>query len=108
MNYAQQLLREDLVSCAQLRFSLGEPDPFRLRHRGALREVVGSVVRARMSKKQAAAHLSAWTQEHIDPGERERFRETAESELLSLHEGNFARYQVRPSEFAAWQEAWGK
>jgi hypothetical protein len=93
---------------AAVRQSLGEPDPLRLRHRGALREVVGSVIRARMNKKQAAAHVSAWTQEHIDPGERERFRETAESELLSLHEGNFARYQVRPSEFAAWREAWGK
>jgi hypothetical protein len=36
------------------------------------------------------------------------FREVAESELLSLHEGNFARYQIRPAEFAAWREAWGK
>ena len=50
--------------------------------------------------------MSAWTQEHIDPGERERFQKTAENELLSLHEGNFARYQIRPSEFTAWQEDW--
>lgn len=86
--------------------SLGEPDPFRLRHRAALREVVGAVVRARMDKKQATKHVSTWTNQHIDTAERERFRETAESELLSLHEGNFARYQIRPSEFAAWREAW--
>ena len=26
-------------------------------------------------------------------------KQTAESELLALHEGNFARYQIRPSEF---------
>jgi hypothetical protein len=31
----------------------------------------------------------------------------AESDLLGLHEGNFARYQLRPAEFAAWQEVWG-
>ena len=91
---------------AAVRQSLGEPDPFRLRHRSALREVVGMVIRGRMEKKQASAHLGAWTQEHIDPEERERFRETAESELVSLHEGNFARYRIRPSEFAAWQQAW--
>jgi hypothetical protein len=30
----------------------------------------------------------------------------AEFDLLSLHEGNFARLQIRPSEFAAWQVAW--
>jgi len=34
------------------------------------------------------------------------FREIAEDELLALHEGNFARYQVRPSEFQAWQQVW--
>jgi len=92
---------------AAVRQSLGEPDPFRLRHRAALREVVGAVVRGRMDKKQAAKHVTTWTSEHIDAAERERFRETAESELLGLHEGNFARYQIRPSEFAAWREVWG-
>jgi hypothetical protein len=91
---------------AAVRQSLGEPDPFRLRHRTALREVVGAVVRGRMNKKQGAAHVSAWAQERIAQQERERFREVAESELLGLHEGNFARYQIRPSEFAAWREAW--
>ena len=85
---------------AAVRQSLGEPDPFRMQHRTALREVVGAAVRGRMDKKQAAAYVSRWTQA------RERFREVAERELLSLHERNFARYRVRPSEFAAWQEVW--
>jgi hypothetical protein len=91
---------------AAVRQSLGEPDPFRLRHRTALREVVAAVVRGRMDKKQAVAHLRNWTQKHVDAEEREQFQETAESELLSLHEGNFARYQIRPSEFEAWREVW--
>ena len=98
--------RRSAARYAAVRQSLGEPDPFRMRHRMALREVVGEVVRGRMDKKQAAAHVGAWTREHVDQEEYERFREIAERELLSLHEGNFARYRVRPSEFAAWQEAW--
>jgi hypothetical protein len=93
---------------AAVRQSLGEPDPFRLRHRTALREIINAVVRGRMNKKQATAHVSEWTRENIDHEERERFREIAESELLSLHEGNFARYQIRPSEFTAWQAVWTK
>ena len=92
---------------AAVRQSLGEPDPFRLRHRAALREVVGDVIRRRMNKKQASAHVNTWTRTHVEPDEQEQFQETAESELLGLHEGNFARYQIRPSEFAAWREAWG-
>jgi hypothetical protein len=32
----------------------------------------------------------------------------SESELVNLHEGNFARYQIRPSEFEAWQRVWSE
>lgn len=91
---------------AAVRQSLGEPDPFRLQHRAALRHIIGEVIRARMDRKAAAAHVAKWVKENVAPAERERFRETAESELLSLHEGNYARYEIRPAEFAAWQQAW--
>ena len=83
-------------------------DPFRLRHWAALRELAGAAVRGRMDKKQAAVFVGAWTQEHIGEQEREWFRAVAERELLSLHEGNFARYQITPAEFAAWQDVWSR
>ena len=35
-----------------------------------------------------------------------RFARVVEAELMSLHEGNFARYQIRPSEFVAWRAVW--
>jgi Fic/DOC family protein len=94
---------------AAVRQSLGEPDPFRFKHKAALRQIVGDVVRGRMDKKNAASYIAAWVEKNgIDAAEREKFRDLAESELVSLHEGNFARYQIRPSEFEAWQEAWGE
>ena len=93
---------------AAVRQSLGEPDPFRLRHRAALRSVVADVVRGGMDKKSASAHVAAFARQTIDETEREKFREIAEVELLALHEGNFARYQIKPSEFAAWQKVWSK
>jgi len=86
---------------ASVQQSLGEPDPFRLRHRDALRTIVGEVVRGRMERRDATAHVAAWTKAHIDAGEREDFREVAKSKLLALQDGNFARYQIRPSEFAS-------
>ena len=91
---------------AAVRQSLGEPDPFRLQHREALRQIVGEVIRSRRDRKTAAAHIATWVQEHIAPADRERFREMAESELLGLHEGNYARYEIKPGEFAAWREVW--
>ena len=91
---------------AAVRQSLGDPDPFRMRHRTTLRELVSVVVRGCMDTGQAAAAIEAWVGKTIAEQERERFREMVERELLSLHEGNFARYRIKPSEFAAWQEAW--
>lgn len=91
---------------AAVRQSLGEPDPFRLQYRNALRELIGEVVRGCMDRKEAAAHIVSWTKANIDPADRERFREIAESELLSLHQGNYARYRIRPAEFDAWRRVW--
>ena len=91
---------------AAVRQSLGEPDPFRFKHKAALRQVVADVVRGAMDKKSAAAHIASWVDKNITEADRERFRDMAEAELLSLHEGNFARYQIRPSEFEAWQKIW--
>lgn len=91
---------------AAVRQSLGEPDPFRLEYRAQLRDIVAGAIRSRMSRKQAATHIAEWARDRIPPPDREKFRAIAEDELLGLHEGNFARYQVRPSEFRAWAEVW--
>jgi len=109
-----ELLRDVFVwACARsaarytaVRQSLGEPDPFRFKYRDALRTVIGEIVRTGMGRKAAAARIASWAQVHVEPADRERFAETAETELLSLHEGNFARYRIRPAEFADWKKAW--
>lgn len=93
---------------AAVRQSMGEPDAFRLQYRTELRELVGGVVRAGMGRQQATERIAGWTVEHIPQQDRERFRGIAEGELLGLHEGNFARYQIKPSEFEAWGKIWNQ
>ena len=91
---------------AAVRQSMGEPDPFRLRYREQLRDVVRDVVRGAMSRQATRAHLVTTSRQFIPTADQDQFAEVAETELLGLHEGNFARYLVRPSEFAAWQQIW--
>jgi hypothetical protein len=91
---------------AAIRQTTGDPDPFRLRHRQALKQVVAHVIREAMGRKEAAGHIASWTLDHIPETDRARFIEIAETELISIHDGNFARYQVRPSELSAWKTAW--
>ena len=91
---------------AAVRQSVGEPDPFRLRYREQLRDLIADLVRARVGRKEAAARIAAWSQKEIQSDGRRRFAELVETELLSLHEGNYARYRIRPSEFEAWRQIW--
>ena len=71
---------------AAVRQSLGEPDPFRMRHRSALREVVGAVVRERMNKKQATVHVSARARELVDEQERPGFSRSPRENSLDCTE----------------------
>ena len=89
-----------------VRQSLGEPDPMKLRYRDELREIIAGVVLGTMGRKDAIVHIAEWANDHIAADDREAFREMAETELMSLHEGNFARYRIRPSEYRAWKEVW--
>ena len=91
---------------AAVRQSLGEPDPFRLRYREQFRELIASLVRMRVSRKDVATRIADWSKKEIGPSDRQYFAEIVEAELVGLHEGNFARYQIRPSEFAAWRQIW--
>lgn len=91
---------------AAVRQSLGEPDPFRLKHRAALREVIQTIAIERLGRKAAFIRIADWARMNIEFNERNQFREVAENEILGLHEGNFARYQIKPSQFKEWQEVW--
>lgn len=109
-----ELLRDVFVwaykrSCARysaVRQSLGEPDPFRIRHRSLIAATVTEVVRSRMSKGQAIEFVRGRADGQVPDEDKERLIEVTETQLMSLHEGNIARYRLRPSEFQAWQEVW--
>lgn len=85
------------------RQELGEPDPFRLRYRSALIEVVGAIVKQAMPDE--TGYLRAWAAHNIPEEDQPKFLDMVRSELNALHEGNIARFRIRPSEFSTWQEA---
>lgn len=88
-----------------VRRSLGEPDPFRVRYREQIAAAVAEVVRAGLDKKAAAACVRQKSAT-VPESDRARFSEIVETELMSLHEGNIARYRIRPSEFGEWRQGW--
>ena len=109
-----ELLRDVFVwayerSCARysaVRQSLGSPDLFRLHHRALIAGAVMAVVRGGMAKKAATAFIRQCATDKVAQESRARFVEVVETELMSLHDGNIARYRLRPSEFQAWRTTW--
>jgi len=93
-------------SCARygaVQASLGEPDPFRLRYRTEIKAIVRQVVLAGKSVIEAEEPIRAYAQAKLPKETWTRFLTVVETELTSLHDGNYARYQLRPSEFSAWK-----
>lgn len=91
-----------------VRESLGDPDPFRLRHRALIGSFVREVVQQVMDKGKAARWISIEAGKQVDEAARARFIEVVETELVSLHEGNIARFRLRPGEFGRWSEQWSQ
>ena len=91
---------------ATVRESLGEPDPFRLRHRTRIGELVRGIVNGNRHGEEARA----WLLPHLNPdgeltpAESRRLHEVVELELAALHNGNIARFRLRPQQFAEWMK----
>ena len=86
--------------------ALGQPDPFRSHYRDLIRRAVCEVVQHKMNKLKGSQFISKLANESVPSEDRNRFIEIAEIEVSSLHEGNFARFRIRPSEFFEWQREW--
>jgi Fic family protein len=84
-----------------VRDSLPEPDPFRLRYRNALTEIVGDIVRGRIAQSEVAIADSA--RPMVEAADIPAFTQMVLREIAGLHEGNIARYRLRPSEFQQWR-----
>lgn len=109
-----ELLRDVYVwayerSCARYsaaRQSIGKPDLFRLKYREVVGRTVAEVVRNKMDKTTANAHIERRAAEELPQSNQARFNEVVATELTTLHEGNIARYQLRPSEYRDWLDNW--
>jgi hypothetical protein len=104
-----ELLRDVFVwayerSCRRyktVRDSLPEPDRFRLKYRDALIEVVGEIIRRGL--KPTVEEIDALAVPLVLAEDLEQFRNLVLVEIARLHEGNIARFRLRPNEFRRWQ-----
>ncbi len=90
---------------AAIQQSIGEPDHFRMKYREEMKSLIFSIV---TNSLDAPSALKTIQQEArlIPKEDIARFIEAVETELLSLHEGNIARYKIRNADYEKWKKAW--
>ncbi len=79
-----------------------QPDPFYLVNRSLIHEVVRAMVVQLVEDLEEFADTAAVDRFEAGP-DRARFVAAVLTQIRSLHEGNYARLQIRPSEFERWQ-----
>lgn len=80
-----------------------EPDPLRIKYREALIRAVQSVVKGLLPPSRSVIAKEA--RAHAAKADLAAFRAMLTAALHGLHDGNIARYRLRRSEIAAWQQA---
>lgn len=85
--------------------SLGEPNLLKLKYRNPIREIVSSIILEQVVGAEIVQRVRELIEEHDIPGaDREAVFNLIEDEIISLHDGNVARYKVTPNQFQAWKE----
>ncbi len=86
--------------------AIGQPDIFRIRYRELIRQAIFEVIQYKMKRPAASKYIAQFAEDHIPCAEQNHFIEIVEFEIISLHEGNFARFKIRSSDFFLWQKEW--
>jgi len=85
----------------QVKKTLVEPEPLRLKYRSQLHQLVGDVVRA--GQVQYSAMVEDYAQQ-ITEGDRATFIAMVLDDIRRLHEGVLVRYRLSLAEFRVWKE----
>jgi hypothetical protein len=88
--------------------SLGSPDPLHLKHRDLIKQVVTELVKSRTDKASVAIKLDEFLGASVQANERSEVINSIERELVSLHEGNIARFKLTLHDFQQWKTNWQK
>jgi len=85
--------------------AMGGPNLLKLKHRESIHDIVRSIIVERIAGAQIVQEIKDLIgASNVPENERAELFNLIETEIASLHEGNAARFKVRPSEFQAWKE----
>jgi hypothetical protein len=84
--------------------AMGEPNLLKLRYRSTIQEIVRTIILEKVAGSDVVQKIRDLIEANsIVEADRAELFNLIETEIISLHNGNIARFKVRPSEYQAWK-----
>ena len=77
----------------------------RLKYRDEMKNTIVKII-LQKAQKDGAIQIIKDDANNLPQNDQAKFIESVETELIGLHDGNFARYKISPSEFKRWKQIW--
>ncbi len=88
-----------------LQQSMGEPNLFKLKYRNEIQDIVRTIILENVPGNKLVSTIKNLIEKLKMPEhESNQLFQIIETEMISLHDGNIARFKIRPSEFQKWKE----
>lgn len=84
--------------------TMAEPNLMKLKYRAEIQEIIHHIILNNMQGSQVVFVIrKALNALDLSEEDFSSLLEIIETEIMSLHEGNIARFKIRPSEYAKWK-----
>jgi hypothetical protein len=83
---------------------MGEPNLLKLKYRNVINNIIRTIILEKIGGAQVVSKIQSLLKaENLSHSEHSELFNVIETEISSLHDGNIARFKIRPSEFQAWK-----
>jgi hypothetical protein len=83
---------------------MGEPNLLKMKYRSVIHEVIQTVILEKTPGSAVVPRIKSLLEaKRLPEADAAELFKLIETEIVSLHDGNIARFKVRPSEFEAWK-----
>jgi Fic family protein/predicted transcriptional regulator len=91
-----------------LQQAMGEPNLIKLKYRNEIHEIIRHLILHKVAGSALVENIRRLiATKSIPQSESVELFKWIETEILSLHDGNIARFKIRPSEFLEWKRLQG-
>jgi len=84
--------------------AMGEPNLLKLKYRVVIQDIIREIILKKVAGPQVVKKIRKLLEvQKLPEADASELFKVIETEIMSLHDGNIARFKIRPSEFQTWK-----